>query len=206
MTDMRLGFLASHNGTDMRAIVTGCEAGNVAAIPRIVISNNRNAECLAWAREHGLRARHLSGKTEGSPEALDLAIRDALEAAGVTHVVLSGYMRLLGPQTLSRYVNRILNVHPALLPKFGGKGMYGAHVHEAVLASGDPVTGVTIHLATAEYDEGAIIDQTEVPIEPGDTPAALAARTQACEQEFFPRVIHKIATGEIDLDAIAARR
>lgn len=201
---IRLGFLASHNGTNMQAIVMACVAGITDAVPVIVISNNRTAEAMNWGRAHGLTARHISGRTEGSPEACDRAIADALSEARVNLIVLAGYMRLLGPETLARFSGHILNVHPALLPKFGGKGMYGEHVHRAVLASGDKVSGVSIHIVTAEYDEGPVLGQVKVPVNTDDTVETLARRVQAREMIFFPEIIEAIAKGEIDLDAAAA--
>lgn len=201
---LRLGFLASHNGSNMQAIVRACEAGQTHATPAIVISNNRGSGALEWAKRHGLRARHISGKTEGTQTACDDAIAAALKDADVNLVILAGYMRLLGAKTLSAFHGRILNVHPALLPKFGGKGMYGVHVHNAVLESGDPITGVSVHLVSAEYDEGPLLGQTEVPVKEGDTAETLAARVQARELAFFPEIIEAIASGEIDLDALAA--
>lgn len=201
---LRLGFLASHNGNNMRAIVEACELGQTSVTPRLVISNNGDSSALAWAREHGLMALHISRKTAGSLAASDAAIASALTAAGVNLVILAGYMRLLGPETLARFSGHILNVHPALLPKFGGKGMYGEHVHRAVLASGDKISGVSIHIVTAEYDEGPLLGQAEVPVETDDTVETLARRVQAREITFFPEIIEAIAKGEIDLDAVAA--
>src|SRR5690348_6787155 len=120
-----LAFLASHNGTNMRAIVAACKAGALRAQPLLVISNNADAGALAWARENKLAAHHISAKTEGSEAAADAAIAATLSMAGADLVILAGYMRKLGPETLGAFARRILNVHPALLPKHGGKGMYG---------------------------------------------------------------------------------
>lgn len=114
-------------------------------------------------------------------------------------IVLAGYMKKLGPRTLSRFEGRILNIHPALLPKFGGKGMYGMHVHEAVIASGETVSGVSIHVVDAEYDTGPIIAQARVPVEPTDTADTLAARVLQREHKLFPETLQKIVTGVIKL-------
>ena len=113
---------------------------------------------------------------------------------------------MLGPRTLDAYRNRILNVHPALLPKFGGPGMYGERVHEAVLASGDRVSGVTVHLVDEEYDHGPVVAQTQVPVLPDDTPGTLAAKVLEQEHILYPETIQRIATGEIDLDVLATPR
>jgi phosphoribosylglycinamide formyltransferase-1 len=197
---LRIAFLASHNGTNMRTIVAACRSGALNAQPVLLISNNRESAALAWAAQNNLPAAHISARQSGSERAADAAIAGALGAADATLVVLAGYMRKLGPVTLQAYRNRILNVHPSLLPKFGGQGMYGAHVHEAVLAAGDAETGATIHVVTGEYDHGPVLAQVKVPVEAGDTSSSLAARVQAQEQVLFPETLRRIAAGEIDLD------
>ena len=195
----RIGFLASHNGTSMRAIVAACGDGRLTATPAVLVSNNRDSAAMVWAAANGLATVHVSVAATGSEEKADAAIVAALSAHGADLIILAGYMRKLGPQTLKAFHRRILNVHPALLPKFGGQGMYGAHVHAAVLTAGDTETGVTIHLVDELYDHGAIVAQARVPVMPGDTPETLAARTQACEQALYPEVLQRIITGEIDL-------
>ena len=146
MSTLNLGFLASHGGTSMRAIVGAIARGELDARARIVVCNNADAPALQFARDHAIACAHISARTAGGDAATDRAICEALDKADVKWVVMSGYLRKLGPATLARYRGRILNIHPALLPKFGGKGMYGRNVHEAVLAAGDAVSGITIHL------------------------------------------------------------
>ena len=199
----RIGFLASHNGTNMRAIVAAMRSGALKAEPAVLISNNRDSTAIAWAIDHNVSWVHVSAKVTGSEAAADAAIAEALKRHGADLVVLAGYMRKLGPVTLRTYHRRILNVHPALLPKFGGQGMYGAHVHEAVLKAGERETGVTIHLVDDEYDHGAVVAQASVPVEPTDTAATLAARVQAREQTLYPETLKRIIAGEIDLDRLA---
>ncbi|MBL8642296.1 MAG: phosphoribosylglycinamide formyltransferase [Rhodospirillaceae bacterium] len=198
----RLGFLASHNGTNMRAIVAACQQGRLNAEPALLISNNKDCGAIAWADLQGLPWQHLSATKLGSEDALDAALAAALTAAKVDLIVLAGYMRKLGPKILAAFPKRILNVHPALLPKFGGQGMYGKHVHEAVLKSGERVSGATIHIVDGEYDHGPIVMQGEVKVEIGDTPDTLAQRVQAKEQEMYPLVLQKIFSGQIDLDKL----
>jgi phosphoribosylglycinamide formyltransferase 1 len=193
MTTLNLGFLASHGGTSMRAIVGAIARGELDAYPRIVISNNSEAPALQFAHEHGIALRHISGKTEGSEQAADLAICSTLQHSGVEWVVMSGYLRKLGPATLARYRGRILNIHPALLPKFGGRGMYGRNVHLAVLAAGETVSGITVHLVDEEYDHGTIIAQHEVPVLQGDTVDDLQQRITEAEPPFFVEVLRTIA-------------
>jgi phosphoribosylglycinamide formyltransferase-1 len=197
--ELRLGFLASHNGTNMQAIIDACRQGRLDAAPCAVISNNSRSGALERARNEGIPYYHLSGKTHPVSEKLDKAILDAFRKNDVNLVILAGYMKKLGPLTLFAYRNRILNIHPALLPKFGGKGMYGENVHKAVLASGDRVSGVTIHIVDAEYDHGHIVAQAEVPVADDDTPDSLAARVLKREHEFFSETLQKIAEGEIVL-------
>jgi phosphoribosylglycinamide formyltransferase-1 len=198
---MKIGFLASHNGSNMQAIIDACKSGALQATPAVVISNNGGSGALARAEREGIPHYHLSAKTHPDPESLDRAILDALLRHGVDIVVLAGYMKKLGPRTLTHFRCRILNIHPALLPKFGGKGMYGMRVHEAVIAAGESVSGVSIHVVDEEYDTGPLIAQAQVPVEPTDTPEKLAERVLQREHTFFPEILQKIASGELDLPA-----
>jgi phosphoribosylglycinamide formyltransferase-1 len=196
MTTLNLGFLASHGGTSMRAIVGAITRGELDARALIVICNNGDAPALQFARELGIPVRHISARTEGSDAAADLAICQAFEERGVEWVVMSGYLRKLGQATLERYRGRILNIHPALLPKFGGRGMYGRNVHQAVLAAGDAVSGITVHLVDEEYDHGEIIAQREVPVLQGDSVDDLQRRITEAEPPFFVDVLKSLAAGD----------
>lgn len=193
MTRLRLGFLASHGGTSMRSIVKAIDSGELAAEACVLICNNADAPALAFARERGLPVHHISAKSAGGEDAADTAIRETFRNAGCNWIVMSGYMRKLGPKTLKAFEGRILNIHPALLPKFGGQGMYGRRVHEAVIASGETMSGITIHLVDGEYDHGAVIAQREVPVLPGDTAEDLERRVAAAEPPFFVDVLKDIA-------------
>ena len=197
-----IAFLASHNGTNMRAVVAACRDGRLRATPVVLISNNGDSAAMAWAKQNRLPAVHISATTAGSEAAADAAIVATLAQYGADLVVLAGYMRKLGPETLGAFAKRILNVHPALLPKFGGQGMYGRHVHAAVLSAGEVETGATIHVVDGEYDHGPIVAQARVPVQPGDTPETLAARVQAKEQELYPETLKRIIAREIDLDRL----
>jgi phosphoribosylglycinamide formyltransferase-1 len=198
----RIAFLASHNGTNMRAIVAAMRDGSLNAEPAVLISNNRECGAIAWAVENNVAWAHISAKATGSDIAADGAIAATLKKHGADLVVLAGYMRKLGPETLAAYHRRILNVHPALLPKFGGKGMYGAFVHEAVIKAGERESGATIHLVDEEYDHGPVVAQATVPVEATDTPATLAARVMAREQTLYPETLRRIFSGAIDLDRL----
>lgn len=196
---MNIGFLASHNGSNMLAIIEACKTGGLQANPAVVISNNSDSGALARARQEDIPYYHLSSKTHPNPDDLDQAIRNALLTHKTDLIVLAGYMKQLGSKTMSLFAGRILNIHPALLPKFGGKGMYGIHVHKAVIASGETESGVSIHIVDAEYDSGPIIAQARVPVKPSDTPETLAARILQREHTFFVETLQKIATGDIIL-------
>jgi phosphoribosylglycinamide formyltransferase-1 len=194
---MRLGVLASHEGTTLQAVLDAIANGSIAARVAVVISNNRESGALKRARAAGLPAAHLSSVTHPDPEQLDAAILKTLSDARVDVVLLAGYVKKLGPRVLREYAGRIVNTHPALLPKFGGKEMYGDRVHEAVLASGDAETGVSIHLVEAEYDTGPVLAQCRVPILPGDSVADLSARVRAREKEFVVETLARMAEGDL---------
>ena len=197
---IKIGFLASHGGSNMQAIIDAAKTGTLHANPVVVISNNSDSTALERARKEGIPAFYLSAKTHPEPDRLDQAILDTLISHHVDIIALAGYMKKLGSKTLSHFRGRILNIHPALLPKHGGKGMYGIHVHEAVIAAHEKESGVTIHLVTEEYDRGPIIAQVRVPVEPVDTPAILAARVLVEEHKLYPATLQRIVTGEINLD------
>ena len=199
-----LGFLASHGGSNMQAVIDACRDGRLHAEPRVVISNNSRSRALRRAAGAGIPHYHVSTVTHPDDDARDRAIVDILVRHGVGLVVLGGYMKELGPVTISRFRGRIVNVHPALLPKFGGRGFYGIAVHEAVLASGERVTGATIHLVDEQIDHGAVLAQHRVAVEEGDTADTLAERVLAVEHELYVDTLRRIASGEIDLDAAAA--
>ena len=196
---LNLGVLASHTGTTLQAIINACEQGRLNARCRVVISNNSRSKALQRARNHAIPDLHLSSKTHPNPEALDEAIADSLARYDVELVVLAGYMKLLGPKTISRYQGRIVNIHPGPLPEFGGWGMHGDNVHRAVLNAGRSTTGVTVHLVDEIYDHGEILAQTEIPVMPDDTLATLRDRVQTVERHFYVETLQKIATHKISL-------
>lgn len=199
---LSIAVLASHEGTTLQAVLDACAAGVIAAQVALVISNNPASGALRRARLARVETLHLSSATHPDPQALDRAICAALEAHRIDVVLLAGYMKKLGPATLERFAGRILNTHPALLPKFGGAGMYGVHVHRAVLASGEHVSGASVHLADGEYDTGPVLAQATVPVESGDTAATLAARVQQAERALIVQVLADIASGRRPLPAM----
>lgn len=195
----RLGFLASGRGSNMLAIIEACEKGQLDAKPVVVISNNPDSRALELGGKHGLDAIHMSIKTHDTTDALDKAMTESLSSHHVDLVVLAGYMKKIGPRLLEAFHGRIINIHPSLLPRHGGHGMYGIHVHEAVLAAGETETGVTIHLVNDDYDSGDIIAQRHVEVLPGDTPESLAARVLEVEHVLYPETLGRILSGEIRL-------
>lgn len=199
MKSIKLGFLASGRGTNMQAVIDACKDGRLAAVPALVISNNAGSMALERAGREHIPALHLSAKLFPDADTLDRRITAALEQHGVDLVILAGYMKKLGPVTLAAYAGRIINVHPALLPKFGGKGMYGDNIHRAVLAAGESETGVTIHLVEGQYDSGPILAQRKVRVEADDSVETLGARVLAVEHELFVETIGAILRGKIKL-------
>ncbi len=197
---MNLAFLASNNGSGLRAIVAAIEAGDLAAHPVLVVSNRKAAPALAFARDHGIET--LVIPTTADPDGADARLATALRDAGADLIILSGYLRKLGPATLNAFPGQILNIHPALLPKYGGQGMYGRRVHEAVVAAGERESGATVHLVDDQYDHGAVVAQARVPIEPGDTAADVEKRVTTTEPGLFVQTLQCIATGKLRLSEI----
>jgi len=178
--------LASGRGSNLVALHDAIARGELAARLAVVISNNSGAGALAWARDHGIPAVHVSGKTHADPGA---ALLDLLREHAVDLVVLAGYMKLLDPRIVAAYRGRAVNIHPAPLPRFGGPGMFGERVHAAVLASGVAHSGPTVHVVDERYDEGEILAHRPVPVLPGDTVATLAARVLQAEHDLYWRAI-----------------
>ena len=203
---LKIGVLASHEGTTLQAVLDACAAGQIAAQVAAVVSNNSDSGALRRARAASAQAIHLSSKTHPDAQVLDEAILAALRDNGVELVMLAGYMKKLGATLLAAYRGRILNTHPALLPKFGGHGMYGMRVHQAVLAAGDTESGPSVHLVDAEYDTGRVLAQAQVPVLPGDTPESLAARVQERERRLVIAVLGQVAQGELELEGLGPRR
>jgi len=196
---MNLGFFASHGGSNMQAIIDATKSGVLKAHPALLISNNRNSQATVRAQQEGMPFLVMNSVTHPDFETLDQAMLDALREHEVDLIILAGYMKMIGPRVLEAYDGRILNIHPALLPKFGGHGMFGQHVHRAVLDAGETVTGVSIHLVNSEYDQGRIVAQAEVPVMPDDTAESLAARVLKREHEFFVETLQQIVDGKLEL-------
>lgn len=170
---------AQGRGSNMRAIAEACQSGELPATVEVVVAPKAESQAVETAQSLGLRVQVVSPKEE------DYAQRLLQALDGCDWICLAGFMRLLPTEVLSAFPNRILNIHPALLPKFGGKGMYGMHVHEAVIAAGEVESGVTIHYVSEQYDEGEILLQLRCEVRPEDTAESLAARVLALEHRAY---------------------
>ena len=187
----------------MQAVIDACKEGWLQAKPVVVIGNNSCSGALTRAHCEQIPSFHLSSHTNSDPEDLDLTMKSLLYDHGVDLVCLAGYLKLLGPRTLQKFKGRILNIHPALLPKYGGRGFYGKAVHQAVIDAGEKETGATVHLVDEIYDHGAVISQVKVPVMPGDTADILAGRILRQEHKLYTDTLQKIVSGEIDLSFYA---
>jgi phosphoribosylglycinamide formyltransferase 1 len=182
----RLAVLASGGGSNLQALIDAHARGDLPAPVVLVISNREDAGALERGRRCEIPAVHVSRKTTDDPEARMLEL---LREHRVDVVVLAGWLSLVGPRLLAAFPDRVVNIHPGPLPRFGGKGMYGQRVHQAVLAAQVPCSGPTVHLVNERYDEGPILAHVEVEIEAGDTPERLAERVLREEHALLWRVI-----------------
>jgi len=189
---MNIAVFASHGGSDLQAIIDTCKQERINAKVCAVISNNSGSFALQRARDNNIPAFHFSLKTIKNPKALEKAILDTLIENNTQIIFLAGYLKKLGTSILKSFRNRVFNIHPSLLPKYGGKGMYGINVHAAVLSAKETETGITIHRVSDEYDKGEVIAQTKVPVEKGDTPEILAARVLMYEHVFIVETLEFI--------------
>lgn len=172
----------------MQALVQASQAGQIPPVA-VVMSNTPNSPGLAWARNQGLATEVVSEKAYSNRFAHDEALASVLRYYGVTLVCLAGYMRIVGEPLLTAYPNHILNIHPSLLPRFGGPGMVGKRVHQAVLAAGEVTSGCSVHVVTAGVDEGPVVAQHIVPVYPSDTVEALASRVLVAEHQCYPQAV-----------------
>ena len=196
---MRLAVFASGEGTTLAAILEAARLRELHASVALVLSNNRESGALSKASAAGVPIAHMSRVTHPDPAALDQAMCAVLDAEMIDVIVLAGYMRKIGPETLKQYGGLIINTHPSLLPKHGGHGMYGQRVHEAVLAAGDTESGVSVHLVDAQYDAGSVVAQEKVPVVEGETVGTLEAKIRALERRFLCKVLQDIAIGRVQL-------
>jgi phosphoribosylglycinamide formyltransferase-1 len=198
---LNIAVFASGKGSNFQAILDAIKAGKIPnARIALVISNNSTAGALEIARNNRIPALHVSRQQFGSDETFNKALLKKLTDAKVNFVVLAGYMKMLDSSIIGHFKNRIVNIHPALLPKFGGKGMYGIHVHEAVIANKERMSGATVHLVDEEYDCGPIVLQRTVEVAPNDTPESLAAKVLEIEHQLYPEAVRLFAEGQVKVN------
>ena len=191
---LHLAVLGSGRGSNFQAILRAIDGGRLPSTRvSLVISNNSDAGILALARSAGIPALHVSQKQFPTEEAFTDALLLELQRHGAELIVLAGYMKRVPSRIVREYRGRILNIHPALLPKFGGQGMYGHHVHEAVIAARETESGATVHVVDEEYDRGPIVLQRTIPVSPGETPETLAAKVLDIEHALYPDAIRQYA-------------
>jgi phosphoribosylglycinamide formyltransferase-1 len=191
---LHLAVLGSGRGSNFQAILHAIDEGRLpSTCVCLVISNNSDAGILSVARSAGIPALHLSQKQYPAEDAFADAMLGALRSHAADLIVLAGYMKRVPPRIVREYRGRMLNIHPALLPKFGGQGMYGRRVHEAVIAAGERVSGATVHVVDDEYDHGPIVLQRTVEVSPDDTPDTLAGKVLQAEHALYPEAIRQYA-------------
>ena len=200
---LNIGFMASYNGSGMTSVLQAYKKG-LQINPTVLICNNKNANAFKNAKEFDLPCYHLSSKTHKDIKDLDETICLTLKQHNVDLLILSGYMKKLGPKTLSEFHYKILNIHPSLLPKFGGKGMYGDHVHAAVLENKEKETGATVHIVTEEYDQGPIINQQKVSLTDHETVESIRTKVQQIEAHLYVDTLKGIISKSIAIPAIPA--
>lgn len=191
---MKLAIFISGTGTNMVAIHNAIKAGELDATIELIVSSNDHAKGIQYAQNEGLDLLVFTPADYDDPEAVDARIVEALNERDIDYVAMAGYMRKVTPVLLDAYPNRVVNLHPALLPAHRG-----AHAIQDAFEAGDEVTGITIHFANEEYDKGPIIFQHEVPVLPDDTLDDLETRIHAAEHEYYPQVLQRIAQGEVQV-------
>lgn len=199
-----LAVFVSGGGTNLQALIDATRSGILSARIGLVVSSNPSAFALKRAENHQIPALVWRPGDFPSPSDAERALVDALRTHSIDTVALAGYLKLIPASVVQAFRGRMVNVHPALLPKYGGKGMYGRNVHEAVLAAGEKVTGPTFHFVDEKYDHGRILEQIELPVHPDDTPDSLATRVQNLEYKYFPRVIERLISGEFESTSMQA--
>jgi phosphoribosylglycinamide formyltransferase-1 len=197
---MKCAVFASGGGSNFGALLARRAAGELPCEFVLCISNNSTAGALERARQNGVAVLHLAPSHFADESAYTARLLETLDKSGAELLVLAGYMKKLPSAVIKKYQGRIVNIHPALLPSFGGKGLYGRHVHQAVLDYGAKVSGVTVHFVDEEYDHGPVIMQQTVPVKESDTAETLAARVLAAEHDTYWRAIKAIAEDRVTLD------
>ncbi len=199
---MKIAVFVSGGGTNLQAIIDNTKDGILKDIEiALVLSSSKEAYALERAADNGIKSVVVSRKDFASIEEWDEKVVSEVEKSGAELIVLAGYLSLLGPKIVSKYSNRIINIHPALIPSFCGAGMYGIRPHKAALAKGVKVSGATVHFVNENYDEGPILLQKAIDVLPDDTPETLQQRImRECEWKILPQAIRLIADGKVIIE------
>lgn len=190
---VRLAVFISGSGTNLQSIIDRCADGTIPAEVALVVSSDPEAYGLVRAEKAGIEKAVYRRKDFPDGQAADDYLLGLLENHRVNIIALAGYLKMVAPAIISRYRGRVVNIHPGLLPKYGGKGMYGHFVHEAVVKAREKETGVTIHIVDEIYDHGTVLACEKVPVFPEDTPDELAQRVLKVEHTLYPRVLKELS-------------
>ena len=196
----RLAVFASGRGSNFQAILEQIDKGIIPATVGLCITNNPKAGVIDIARENRIPLKICLPKEYQDAHSFNEDILAALIEAEIDFIILAGYLKLIGQQIVDRYSNKILNIHPALLPSFGGKGMYGHHVHDAVFKRGVKVSGATVHLVNNEYDAGPIVIQKTVLVGDAASPDEIAKRVLKIEHEIFPQAVKMLVEERLEVN------
>ena len=197
MRSMRIAIFASGNGSNAESIMRASREGRLEADVELILSNNPKAGVLEKAQAYEVKYTVIESSDFGSEAEYVKTVCEILDAEKINFIALAGYLKMIHPDLIDKYNNKITNIHPALLPSFGGKGFYGKRVHEAVLATGCKVSGVTVHIVDKEYDRGPIVAQTSVPVLDDDTPETLAERVLIEEHKIYPDTLQLFAENRV---------
>ncbi len=197
---MRLAVFASGEGSNFQSIVDAAESGALKARVVLCVSNNPSAGVLDRATKSKIPVLVLNPSEFSDPDGYTSSLRAKLIEFETDFIALAGYMKMIPAEIVNEYSDHIVNIHPALLPAFGGPGMYGRRVHQAVLESGADESGATVHLVDEEYDTGPIVLQESVPVRPEDTPDSLAARVLKVEHRIYPRALALFEENRVKID------
>ena len=196
---MNIAIFASGGGSIFLNITKACHSGEINAQVKLLVTDNKNAGALKHAKDLAVPRLVLPPKDFENFEAWDSQLTSCLKKEKIDFIILAGFLKKIGPQLISNFENKIINTHPSLLPKFGGPGMYGSRVHQAVITAKEKQTGITVHRVTQNYDEGGAIAQKIISILPSETANELEARLKKIEHGFIIEVVKSICSGDIDI-------
>tara|TARA_B100001093_G_scaffold313185_1_gene298861 strand:- start:717 stop:1307 length:591 start_codon:yes stop_codon:yes gene_type:complete len=189
---LKIAVFASHNGTNFEAIAEACKSGMIRGEVVLLISNNKKSQAIAKAKNLGIHSFHISKNLEPNDQKRDMKISSLLNGYNCELAVLAGYMKKLSRAVIDSFSGKVINIHPSLLPKYGGKGMYGLAVHKEVLKNNEDLSGVTVHLVNSEYDKGEILSQQIISISENETPESLAEKAKRVEHHLIIQTVKEL--------------